>query len=664
MRIPNKRVGNIGPIHYSKLLLLFLPLSIALVLACAGEPAAPPATAINVPTSTFPAPISTPQLPAISNQGIPSPEQQLGTHPSLATASPEPTREKLAMQKSGEEMPHPLYKLIKPHFFANSANGVSREVQGRPDLILERNGKVKIRLQQEGQTQYLDLLALKSELMGEHPVEKILRLREMGIPIEEGLAGKLQDRKLINELLHTITFEYLTGKESSGVVAEVFPDGTFLVISFETPPEWQSDNPAIASPTHLHVNPRALSVRGSRLAQEYEEEILALPFEEQRYPAAPLARKQCDVYRESLQNEEYQRLLTSIGYKFTSAHVIQNEESGPLPFGEKLVDILREGAGEGVKYFGFESSWVADRLADLQVPWIEECDTAGSVRRYRLNGESQDRFYLIMRRSLEPDKKQRYKILTLDDEGSGQEVYTAPGIILMAQPLTSDENRWLISAEGWKQADDTGPADPRWQSVYLVNLKNPREFQKVQYPISQYPKAPDAGLYGASPWLSFDQKYLFNTLYGFTDEGGGIWVADLSESDFYSKPHQFTRIVGWDHTLSWTILGDDPDQPSPFLDLFMTGKEVADNFAMAANILRVKNAGLDSTVEYQKRLLQMVGWNPVPFAIQELSEQKFRVAVETFFNYESSLLPRAKGVYIVPVDLSVIDSESKPDKDQ
>ena len=116
MRIPNKRVGNIGPIHYSKLLLLFLPLSIALVLACAGEPAVPPATAVTVPTSTFPAPISTPQLPAISNQGIPSPEQQLGTHPSLATASPEPTREKLAMQKSGEEMPHPLYKLIKPHF--------------------------------------------------------------------------------------------------------------------------------------------------------------------------------------------------------------------------------------------------------------------------------------------------------------------------------------------------------------------------------------------------------------------------------------------------------------------------------------------------------------------------------------------------------------------
>jgi hypothetical protein len=54
----------------------------------------------------------------------------------------------------------------------------------------------------------------------------------------------------------------------------------------------------------------------------------------------------------------------------------------------------------------------------------------------------------------------------------------------------------------------------------------------------------------------------------------------------------------------------------------------------------------------------MVGWNPVPFAIQEISDTRFRVAVETYFNYESSLLPRAKGVYIVPVDLSTIDRKT------
>ena len=73
---------------------------------------------------------------------------------------------------------------------------------------------------------------------------------------------------------------------------------------------------------------------------------------------------------------------------------------------------------------------------------------------------------------------------------------------------------------------------------------------------------------------------------------------------------------------------------------------------MTANVLRIKNDGLNSTVERKERLLQMIGWNPVPFAMQRLSDTEFRIGVETHFNYESSLLPRAKGVFFVPVDTS------------
>jgi hypothetical protein len=104
----------------------------------------------------------------------------------------------------------------------------------------------------------------------------------------------------------------------------------------------------------------------------------------------------------------------------------------------------------------------------------------------------------------------------------------------------------------------------------------------------------------------------------------------------------------------------EDDGPLPHFHLFITGKEVADDFAMTANILRVRDAGLDSSIQYHERLLQMVGWNPVPFALQRLSETQFRVAVETHFNYESSLLPRAKGVYIVPVDLEAIEAKANP----
>jgi hypothetical protein len=510
-------------------------------------------------------------------------------------------------------------------------------------------------LRQGAQVQYLDPLALRSEFLGEHPVEKVWRLQELGVPIEPGLASRLEANTDIDRLFQVISFEYLPGQETSGVISEVFPDGTFLVLLSQTPTEWRSDRPEVASPTHLHVNPRSLSAGVSALTKEYEAEILALPFDEQRYPPAPLARKQCDVYRESLQNTRYREILDAVGYRFTLSQVDTPEQ----PFGERMATILRQGAGEGVRYFGFEASWIADLLAnDLQVAWLQECDTAGGVRRYSSAADSGDRYFLIVRRSLEPDKKQRYKLLTLEHDGSATELYTAPGIILMAQPLPHNDTRWIMSTEGWKSPDDDGPADPRWQSVYIVDTSNPEKYDKVSYPISQIPRAPEAGLYGVSPRLSHDQKYLLNTLYGFTDEGGGIWVSDLSEVDYYARPEKFARIVAWDHTLSWTVLGDDEESPSPFLHLFMTGKEVADNFAMTANILRIKDAGLDSSIEHQERLLQMVGWNPVPFAIQEISDTEFRVAVETHYNYESSLLPRAKGVYIVPVDLSTMNSNS------
>ena len=109
-------------------------------------------------------------------------------------------------------------------------------------------------------------------------------------------------------------------------------------------------------------------------------------------------------------------------------------------------------------------------------------------------------------------------------------------------------------------------------------------------------------------------------------------------------------MVAWDHLLSWFALSADGKSPNESMTLFVTGKEVADDFAMTANVLRIEGGGLDWEVSRKERLLQMVGWNPVPFALQRLDGGRFRVAVETHLNYESSLLPRAKGVYIVPVD--------------
>ena len=577
--------------------------------------------------------------------------------PGATVARPTVTPGNVSME--AEEKPASFTSEVRPHFYARGESGDLQPVRGAVDGIGIWEGKVKVRLRDSGEVQYLDLLALNDGLIGEHPAQRLLRLHESGVPMEPELRDALREPSPPDQLFHSVSFQYLPGKVTSGIISDLFPDGTFLVILPETPGEWQSDRQEVASPTHLHVNPRALSVGQSALAREFEEEILSLPFDEQRYPAPALALKQCGVYHESLDGDGYGSLLEAIGYRFTLGHVSQ-KESEALPFGALVQTILRSGAGEDTTYFGHGRYWLADRLAELQVPWMGECDTAGGVRTYRKQGASEDSYYLVVRRSLEPEKTVRYRVVTLDDDGSGREIYIAPGIVLMAMPLPSNETYWLMSTEGWKSPDDNGPADPRWQTVYLVNVEDPEDYRRVEYPIHQFPDAPEAGLYGVSPRLSAEGRFLFNTLYGFEDEGGGIWVSDLSVEDYYNRSEQFARIVAWDHTLSWMKLERDDDAPLPHFHLFMTGKEVADDFAMTANVLRVRDAGLDSSILYQERLLQMVGWNPVPFALQRLGDGRFRVAVETHYNYESSLLPRAKGVYIVPVDLGGIDAKAGP----
>ena len=92
--------------------------------------------------------------------------------------------------------------------------------------------------------------------------------------------------------------------------------------------------------------------------------------------------------------------------------------------------------------------------------------------------------------------------------------------------------------------------------------------------------------------------------------------------------------------------GSDNDVDS--LHLCFTGKKAPDNFTMAANVLKISREGLDSAIQTQGRLLQMVDWNPVPYAMQKLPNRDCLVAAETHFNYESSLLPRTKEGYMVP----------------
>ena len=330
----------------------------------------------------------------------------------------------------------PFAELVRPHFFGSTEEGELVEVRGEPDLIVEVEGKAKIRLVSEGGHSFLDPLALESELIGEHPVHKVYRLMDMGVEVDDGLLTALEGEQG-DQLFTTVEFEYQRRRFSSGVIAEVFLDGTFLVIPAEVPPEWQSSDDRISSPTHLHLNSRAFSGGSTDLARDYELEILSLPFEDQRYPPAPLALKQCRVYEESLATSDYAGILKSLGFRYTPGH-ISREVEATATLVDRAQALLWNGSGAGVQYFGFEGWWIAGVLKGENVPWLGDCDTAGGFRAYP-GGEGDDsRHYLIVRRSLEPDKKQRYKVLEVNGAGEATELYTAPGIILMALPLPYD----------------------------------------------------------------------------------------------------------------------------------------------------------------------------------------------------------------------------------
>ena len=538
-------------------------------------------------------------------------------------------------------------ELVRPHFFALDDEGKRSEIDGEPDRIVVRDGLVKVRLASAGGgRRYVDLLALESERLGEHPVHKVFRLDAMGIAMEDGLAKRLSPSNFDDGLFRTLTFDYLRDQQASGVITELFPDGTFLVIPFGAQGEWQSEDDTILPPSHFHVDPRALSAGGSALARQYEDEILALSFDDQRYPPVDVARRQCGVFSEARSAAEYTAVLDSVGYAFTPSHVEANDDDAG--FGTRATRLLRRGSGNGVSYFGFEARWSAGRLADLGADWLGECDAVYGIR--PVSGSGADAgYYATRRRPLEPDKTQRYKIVRVSDDGRAEVLHSPPGIVMLAIPLPSDPDRWILSSEGWPSDSEGGSGDPRFQSVYLADVASPDAYELVQYPISRYPGAPK-GLYGTSGRLSDDSRYLINNLYGFEDEGGGLWIVDLEDDGFHADDDAFVRIVPWDHALSWFILGAADLRAGERVSVFLTAKEVDYDFAMTANLLQIGGAGLDARVESQRRLARMVGWNPVPFAVQRLGETRYRVGVQTHFNYEASLMPRATGVYFVEVD--------------
>jgi len=427
---------------------------------------------------------------------------------------------------------------------------------------------------------------------------------------------------------NSIIFEYLPGKTMSGAVSKVFPDGTLLVIPDKVPQEWQAENPDQITPSHFHVDPRAFLLSDSKIGKEYrayEEKITSLPSTEWRNPPGELLEKECEFYYRSLEEETpYTMALRSKG---------KEKESDEEPLIEEAE----------ITYFGYSSLWATSQIRDRGFSSvIDPCDKVWTI------SEDEDALRFVLTRASEPEENKRNIFMKATNTGESEILYIFPGNLIMLAKHPENPDLFFASVNGWPDRESGNP-DPRWQSVYLFDIDDPDNYKLVRYPLPRSSHAPagDERLYGHSGFFSEDGRFFYALLYGFEEEGGGLWVADISQDDFYKDADSFAQIFSWDHALSFFFL--PKQEHSPYQVVLMTGKEVKDDFAMTLNALKIRFDGLESELVAKERLIRMVGWNPVPFAHQQISDEEIKIYIETYLNFESEVVPRVKGVYTVLV---------------
>ena len=192
----------------------------------------------------------------------------------------------------------------------------SREF-GSPEEVVVREGRVKIRAVSGEKELYIDPLALALRALGGAPGAQGVQAEGQGCGLVSGTGrGYWSPARGLTDSSTASSLEYMQGRTARGTVAEVFPDGTFLVIPFDELEPWQSTVPEVASPTHFHVSPRALTAATSDLAQQYEKRILWPIF---RPAALPSCRRGGTAVRECTPKQSPTRdtwgCLEEVGYR-------------------------------------------------------------------------------------------------------------------------------------------------------------------------------------------------------------------------------------------------------------------------------------------------------------------------------------------------------------
>lgn len=437
----------------------------------------------------------------------------------------------------------------------------------KPQAVVVKEGKVFIEfLDEAGRYFNVDPLAIRSERWGEHPADKVLRLKaQHGLSIDPNLERQLQGY-FRDRFFHQLTFEHLPGRTARGVVAEIDIDSSFAVIA--APWEWRIGGGHLV-PSFFHVN-----------------------------------RDQTDPAQE--------RVLEAAGYHFD-----------PTIFGTDLFDQIW-----GILYNHHGGSlpslyWITDQLRGLGIAIEPGMRLVGGFR--EINGE------IYFTASDDYPNATHGILYRLDSNGKLTKLFEAAGGILFALPHPQKPGKLLISAEGYEKGD------PRFQSLFELDLET------GEWQVIKFPEPADFELYTTQGRLLSDGELLLLKRYGFTKEGGGIWLLDLTDPNYATQK----KLVAWDHMLAWIPLPtSDPD----LFILAITAKEVADNFAMTINRAELHLAGMDSAITGVKRIGKVRGWNPVPVHYEKLEDGGYLLYVEANDSSKSHYAGRPSAVYVVTLN--------------
>lgn len=465
-----------------------------------------------------------------------------------------------------------------------SPTGPLVAIDGSLEEIVKRDGTAWLRMESPaGKDLYVHPTAIVSASYGEHPADKLLRLvDEYELDISRSLERALSDQNKRDALFSDATFEYQPGKETTQVIAEFLMDTTVITRVNPVPKEWRAPNDRFLTPLLFEVQPSVLD----------EKTLDELKFHT-GYSFTP------DIFRGSNLQE---RLLSFSANKRMGVSVDS-------------------------------SVWMVDVLRQLGLPLEDDVRSVGLFLM-----ADRDMFFTTTNGTYDTTVGNFYR-LTPEDEVV--RLATARGRFLTALPLARDNNKALISAEGYDKND------PRYSCIYELDLTT------GAVKVIEFPEKSRAGgeLFATGPAFTPDGDFVFVKRYGFHDEGGGIWVLDMSDPQYRTS----RKVMQWDHMLGFTTFGylqrypKVKDDSPVVVPIAMNGKEVEDSFAMTVNHGWLTVDGMDSSLEYD-RVGIMVGWNPM-LTYYERTDDSIRVFTTISYNYESYMESRPFAIYRTVIDL-------------